>query len=166
MQQTADGVVVLLHDRDLMRVASDSRPLAELTLDEARKLDVGSFFSPSFAAERIPTLAEVLDLCRGRIKLNIELKVYGPDRRIAGEVARLVRDHGMESECLITSFSYDALQEVRRENPKLRTGLIVAQSLGDLNRLDVDVLNVRTDLVTRQLVRGPIARGRKCMPGP
>src|SRR5262249_2835558 len=77
VQQTADGVVVLLHDRDLKRVAGVSRRLDELSYDEVRRLDVGSWFSPAFAGERVPTLVEVIDLCRGRIRLNIELKFFG-----------------------------------------------------------------------------------------
>jgi glycerophosphoryl diester phosphodiesterase len=132
VQQTADGVVVLLHDRDLMRVGGDPRRIEELTSGEARKLDVGGWFGPGFAGEGVPTLAEVIDLCRGRIKLNIELKFYGPERRLARDVARLVREQDFESDCLVTSFNYDALLEVKRHNPRLRTGLIVAHALGDV----------------------------------
>src|SRR5262249_22055869 len=58
VQQTADGVVVLLHDRDLKRVAGVSRRLDELSYDEVRKLDVGSWFDPAFAGERVPTLEQ------------------------------------------------------------------------------------------------------------
>src|SRR5262249_16768482 len=68
-EQAADGVIVLLHDRDLKRVAGDSRRLDELSLDEVRKLDVGSWFDPAFTGERVPTLAEAIGLCRGRIKM-------------------------------------------------------------------------------------------------
>src|SRR5262249_58199917 len=86
VQQTADGVVVLLHDRDLKRVAGVSRRLDELSYDEVRKLDVGSWFDPVFAGERGPTLEEVIDLFPRRIKLNIQLKVFGPGRRTPGGV--------------------------------------------------------------------------------
>src|SRR5262249_23806418 len=97
VQQTADGVVVLLHDSDLKRWAGDPRRVGELPFDEVRKLDVGNWFGPAFVGERVPTLAEVIGLYRGRIKLNVELKVYGPDQRLALEVARLLREHDFES---------------------------------------------------------------------
>src|SRR5262249_52464607 len=84
VQRTADGVVVLLHDRDLKRVAGDSRRLDTLTHAEVRKLDVGSWFDPSFAGERVPTLAEVIELAGGRMKLNIELKFFAPARPAPG----------------------------------------------------------------------------------
>jgi glycerophosphoryl diester phosphodiesterase len=161
VQLTADGVAVLLHDRDLMRVAGDPRRLGDLTCDEVRRLDVGSWFDPSFAGERVPTLAEVIHLARGRIKLNVELKFFGSDRRLAENVARLVRDERFESECLITSFDYDALREVKRHTPGVRTGLIVAHSLGDVSRLEVDVLNVRADHLSDELLREAHRRGRE-----
>jgi glycerophosphoryl diester phosphodiesterase len=161
VQQTADGTVVLLHDRDLKRVAGDSRRLDELSDAEVRKLDVGSWFSPAFAGERVPTLVEAIDLCRGRIKMNIELKLFGPDRRLAGEVARLVHEGRFEADCLITSFDYDALRELKRHNPRLRTGLIVAHALGDVSRLEVDALSVRADFLSAELMRAARRHGRE-----
>jgi glycerophosphoryl diester phosphodiesterase len=161
VQQTADGVVVLLHDRDLKRVSGVSRRLEELTFEEVRRLDVGSWFDAAFAAERVPTLEEVIKLCRGRIKLNIELKFFGPDRRLAGEVARLIRDQDLEADCIVTSLKYDALLEVKHHNPRLRTGLIVAHTLGDVSRLEVDALSVRADFLSDALLRSARRRGQE-----
>jgi glycerophosphoryl diester phosphodiesterase len=161
VQQTADGVVVLLHDRDLKRVAGVARRLDELSYAEVRQLDVGSWFDPAFAGERVPTLEEAINLCRGRIKLNIELKFFTPDRRLAGEVARLVREKDAESDCLVTSLNYDALREVKRHNPRLRTGLTVAHALGDVSRLDIDALSVRADFLSEEVLRAARRLGRE-----
>jgi glycerophosphoryl diester phosphodiesterase len=161
VQQTADGVVVLLHDRDLKRVAGDPRRIEEVSYDEVRKLDVGNWFDPAFAGERVPTLIEILNLCRGRIKLNIELKFYGPDRRLAREVARLVREQDLESDCLVTSLNDDALLEVKRHNPHLRTGLIVAHALGDVSRLENEVLSVRAGGLSDDLLRAAHRLGKE-----
>jgi glycerophosphoryl diester phosphodiesterase len=153
VQLTADGKIVLLHDRDLKRVAGVSRRLEEMPFAEVRKLDVGSWFGPSFRGERVPTLAELIDLARGRIRLNIELKFYGPDRRLAREVARLIREKDFEAECLVTSLNPDALQEVKRHNGRLRTGLIVAHALGNVSRLKVDALSVRAEFLSNAMLR-------------
>ncbi len=158
---TADCVPVLLHDRDLKRVAGDPRRIEDLRYDEVRKLDVGSWFDSSFAGERVPTLAEVIDLARGRIKLNIELKFFGPDRQLAREVAHLVSEKQFEFDCLITSFALDALQDVKQINPRLRTGLIVAYALGNVNRLEFDALSVRADFLSDDLLRATHRRGRE-----
>jgi glycerophosphoryl diester phosphodiesterase len=161
VQLTSDGVVVLLHDRDLRRVAGVSRRLSEMTYDEVRKLDVGSWFDPAFASERVPTLLEVINLCRGQIRLNIELKFFGPDRRLAPAVARIVREQNLESDCIVTSLNYDALLEVKRYEPSLRTGLIVAHALGDVSRLEVDALSVRADFLSDDLLRNARGHGRE-----
>jgi glycerophosphoryl diester phosphodiesterase len=153
VQLTADGKAILLHDRDLKRVAGDSRRLADLRWDELRTIDVGSWFAPAFASERIPTLDEVLSLAKGQIRLNIELKYYAPDAGLAGEVARLVRDRNATEETLVTSFDYAALREVKRVNPRQRIGIIVAHSLGDLGRLEVDALSVRADHLNDATIR-------------
>src|SRR5262249_39204097 len=129
--------------------------------DEVRRLDVGSWFAPAFAAERVPTLAEVINLCRGRMRLNIELKFFGPDRRLAQKVVDLVREQNFESDCLITSLNYDALLEVKRHNPRLRTGLIVAHALGDVSRLEVDALSVRADFLSDELLFAAHRLGRE-----
>jgi glycerophosphoryl diester phosphodiesterase len=161
VQLTADGVAVLLHDRDLKRVAGVSRRLDELRYDEVRRLDVGSWFSPAFAGERVPTLAEVIDLCRGKIRLNIELKVFGTDRRLAREVARVLREKEFESECLVTSLRYEALLDARRANDRLRAGLTVAYALGDVSRVEVEALSVRADFLSDELLRSARRHGKE-----
>ncbi len=161
VHQTADGVIVLLHDRDLRRVAGVSRRLDELTFEKVRQLDVGTWFDPAFAGERVPMLAEAIHLCRGRIKLNIELKLFGTDHRLAEAVARLVHEQAFESECLVTSFELDALRVARRHNPDLRIGLIIAHALGDVSRLEVDALSVRADFLTGGLLRTAHRQGRE-----
>jgi glycerophosphoryl diester phosphodiesterase len=153
VQLTADGKVVLLHDRDLKRVAGISRRLDEMTYDEVRQLDVGSWFDPAFADERVPTLVEVINLCRGKIRLNIELKFFGADRRLVQEVTRILREQDIEFECLVTSLDYDALRQVKEHNPRLRTGLIIAHALGDVSRLEVGALSVRADFLSDEMLR-------------
>jgi len=154
-QLTADGKVVVFHDRDLRRLARDSRPLAEVTLEELQEIDVGSWFDPKFADQRVPTLQQAIDLCYGKIKLNIELKYYGanPDvTPLAEATTEVIRRNGFEDQCIVTSLRYPACEEVRRIKPNFRTGLIVTHALGDISRLDVDALVVRADFLSERLL--------------
>lgn len=59
---TADGQPVLMHDAKVDRTTNGTGRLAELTLAQVRALDAGSWFDPSFAGTRVPTLVEFLDL--------------------------------------------------------------------------------------------------------
>ncbi len=153
VQLTADEVVVLLHDRDLKRVAGVARPLAEMTYDELQQLDVGRWFSEKYVGERVPTLRDVMEFSRGKIKLNIELKFYGPDPRLTAKVVDLIREEEFESECIVTSLSHDACVDVKQLHPEIRTGLIVAHALGNLSRLEMDVLSIRADFLSPQILK-------------
>ena len=61
IHQTKDGIPVALHDSSLWRTAELRRNVGSLTLQELKRLEVGSWFSPQFQDQRIPTLEEVLD---------------------------------------------------------------------------------------------------------
>jgi glycerophosphoryl diester phosphodiesterase len=161
VQQTADGVIVLNHDRDLMRVAGISRRIAEMTLAEVMAADIGTRFDPRFAGERVPTLEEVIALARGRIKVQIEMKFYGRDRKLAGAVARLVEREHFEPECVVSSLNYEALVQARRVNPRLKTAAIVTVSIGDIDRLEVDALSVNARRLENRLIRVARARGKE-----
>ena len=142
VQETSDGEIVLNHDRDLMRVAGVPRRISEITLAEVRQADIGTKFGPEFVQERVPTLKEVIAVARGKIKIQIELKFYDKDRRLAGDVARLVAREQFESQCVVSSLNYDGLMEARRVNPRLKTAAIITFSIGDIDRLDVDGVSV------------------------
>jgi len=159
VELTADGQIVLLHDRDLKRVTGDSRRIENVTYAELQKLDAGSWFSSNFAEERIPTLLEIIDLSRGQIKLNIELKTSGSDPRLAREVSRILRETKFENDCIVTSFNHNALLDVRRSNPNIRTGIIIATAVGDVTRLESEVLSIRADWLTDTLLRSARRRG-------
>ncbi len=72
-----------------------------------------------------------------------------------------MRAKEFEADCLVTSFSYDALREALAVNPRLRTGLIIAHALGDVSRLHLDVLSVRADFLSDELVRSAHRAGRQ-----
>ena len=159
VQLTADSAVILIHDVDLRRVAGVSGLVSEMTLDELRELDVGSWFAPEFSGERLPTLQEVIDLARGRIKLNIEIKVQGSPEGLVERVVDLVERNGFAEECVITSLDEAATRTVKQRAPDLRVGFIVATAIGDPTRLPVDLLAVSTQFLSSGLIRNAHRRG-------
>src|SRR5204862_3843660 len=66
VRTTRDGVLVCLHDSDLRRTTSGKGLVGSKTLAELRALDAGSWFNPKFKGERVPTLHELLVLCKGK----------------------------------------------------------------------------------------------------
>jgi glycerophosphoryl diester phosphodiesterase len=153
VQEIADGRIVLTHDTDLLRIAGVKRKIWEVTYEEIRTLDAGAWFSPEFKGERFPLLEEAIDLSRGRLKLNIELKFNGHERKLVESVVRIIAEKDFESECVISSLNYEALVEAGKLSPKLKRGYIVFEAVGNLSRLEVDFLAVRDKLATRDLIR-------------
>lgn len=159
VQEVGDGTLVLLHDEDLQRVAGDPRGVWELDHAALAKLEAGAWFSPRFAGEPIPTLAEVLDLARGRIGLNIELKHHGHEQHLVESALDLVRAAGMGGDCLLTSEDLGALRRVKDLAPHLRIGWIVDADPGNPRNLEINALSLHLPLATPGLIRACQAAG-------
>lgn len=125
---SADGQLVVIHDDTLDRTTSGHGPVRALPSAALRELDAGSWFSPAFAGERLPLLAEVLDLVRGRLPINIEIKgesvAAEPREGAKGGIEALaleaVLSRGMLGEALFSSFHPLALWRLRRLAPRAR----------------------------------------------
>jgi glycerophosphoryl diester phosphodiesterase len=160
VQTTADGVVVLLHDADLMRVASVNRRLRDINYHKLKDIDAGSWFAAEFNSERIPTLQEAIDVARGRIKLNIELKFTWPDSALAQKVGNIIRQNGFSSDCVVSSLNFRALTEIKQTFPELTTGFIVFKVAGNLSRMEADFMSINAARASPRLVRQLHRRGR------
>jgi len=117
VQVNADGVVVVEHDRDFMRVAGVNLEVWKATNADLADLDVGSFFDPAFSNQRVPTLREVLDLAKGRAGVFIELKYYGHDQNLEEKVVDLVETTRMVPNIVIMSLEYDGVRKSVRPGP-------------------------------------------------
>lgn len=132
---TFDGRVVLLHDSNLYRTTGVNQYIWNTTYEEVSKLDAGSWFSDEFAGEKIPTLEEAIDMADGRIKLNIEIKASEFEKDIISKVVEIIHEKDFVDGCIITSFNYSLLKEVKALDPNIQTGLISALIAGNYNSL-------------------------------
>jgi glycerophosphoryl diester phosphodiesterase len=161
VQETLDGEVVVLHDTDLRRVAGLARSIWEVRYKDLAHLDVGSWFDPRFSAERIPTLYAFAAAAKGRIGINIELKVSGHEVDLAHRVIAILRELDMLNEVVLSSLDVNILRRVRQIDPTIRIGFIVATGVGRLAAVDADFFAISVRLATPGLIRGLAARGRK-----
>lgn len=153
VKQTGDGIVIALHDASLRRTTGVNKDIWKVRYEYVSTLDAGSWFHEDFADERIPTLEEVLIMCRGKIKLNIEIKPTGHDNKLEQAVVDLLEQYDMVDECVITSMKYDVLKEVKRINPKIKTGYIMSAAYGKFyNMQAADFFSVNYSFVTKKLV--------------
>jgi glycerophosphoryl diester phosphodiesterase len=161
VQENADGQVVVHHDSDFMKQAGVPLKVWDATAEELSDLDVGSWFAPEFAQERVPTLHEALELARGKVGVFIELKYYGHDEQLESRVVRTVEAEGMDSSVVIMSLKYAGVRKTAAIRPDWTYGLLTSVNVGDPTRLDVDFLAVNSSAATVDLVRRVHARGMK-----
>jgi glycerophosphoryl diester phosphodiesterase len=161
VQETADGEIVLLHDTDLRRIAGENQKIWQLTYPEIKLLDAGGWFAPKFKGEHIPTLSETLEMSRNKIKLNIELKFNGHEKHLVERVVNIIREKKFESDCVITSLNYDGLRKVEQLNSALKTGFIIAKSIGNMFRSDTDFLSLASGIVNADVIAAARKRNKK-----
>jgi glycerophosphoryl diester phosphodiesterase len=160
VQETVDGVVVIAHDSDFMKVADDGTKVWDATYEHLQTLDIGSWFDAEFDDQRVPTLAQVLDACEGKVGVVIELKYYGHDDRLEERVIELVEDRDMASDIVIMSLKLAGVEKVQAMRPDWTVGLLSAVVLGDLTRVDVDFLAVSSKLATPTFIRSAHKAGK------
>jgi len=161
VQENADGVVIVEHDRDFMRTAGARLEVWRATNDDLADLDIGSSFAPEFSDQRVPTLRQVLELAKGRAGVFIELKYYGKQVNLEQKVVELVEETGMASEVVIMSLNYDGLRKTAALRPDWTYGLLNAVAIGDLTRLEVDFLALTAKATSLSMIRSTHKRDMK-----
>ncbi len=140
VQQTKDQQLVLIHDETLARTTNveelfpDRSPwrVSDFTLAEIRRLDAGSWFSPRFRNERVPTLQQALEMLgKGRAGLLLEIKHSprspGIDNRVAAELLQN-RDLWEGRRLALQSFDRQALRKLHRAVPDVPILLLGADN--------------------------------------
>lgn len=118
VRTTKDGVLVCLHDATVDRTTDGTGKVADLTLDDVKKLDAGVKFDARFKGERVPTLREVLELARGKIAVMIDLKEDGD--AYAEAIAAQVREFGEPKRVLVGVRSVGHAKQFRKLLPDAR----------------------------------------------
>lgn len=126
---SGDGASVLLHDATLDRTTNGVGRLDALALGQIAQLDAGSWHSPAYAGEPVPTLAAIARYLRANgFFANIEIKpVPGAEWRTGAAVALDARTlwAGADVPPLLSSFSEDALAAAREAVPELPRALLL-----------------------------------------
>jgi glycerophosphoryl diester phosphodiesterase len=119
---TADGHPVLFHDSVVDRVSDGQGPVDDYTLDELRRLDLGAWFGPDHAGERVLTLDEALESYAARIPFVWEIK----DPRATRPLIERLVEWRLLDRSQVTSFWWFPLLEARLlcPDPALALGFL------------------------------------------
>ena len=152
VQMLKDGTIIVMHDDNLKRTTGIDKNVWEVTYDEIKDLDNGSFFDERYEGTRIPTLDEVIKLAgsgKDKLYLNIEIKRNGHDDGIAEKVIQIIEDNNYMNNCDITSQDYSTLEEVRAINPYVLTAYTSVIGIGDIETLEAaDIISIQETFAT------------------
>lgn len=162
VQQTADGEVIVMHDSNLKRTTGLDKEVWQVTWDEIKDLDNGSWFDKKYQTVRIPTLEEVLKVCRGKIHLNIEIKPSGHDKDLEEQVAKLLKKYHMRDTCVVSSLKYDSLRKIKQADDSIETAYITSVSYGNFTDLEyADGYSVEPTLLSKSFVNKAQKAGKQ-----
>lgn len=139
-----DKEIVVIHDSSVDRTTNGTGPVGSYTLEEIKKLDAGK-------GERIPTLQEVIDLIGNKVRLVIELKEEGIEKR----VVELIKKNGFEDNVYVISFWHEVVKAAKEMDKRIKTGILLVGCPVDAciaTRAYADALVMKYDFVNRKFV--------------
>ncbi len=126
---TLDGEIVAIHDTSLDRTTNIKGHINQNTLNTIKQADAGTWFSPQYADQTVPTLEEALDCIAGTTIAVLEIK----DDSIAEPVVQKITEMNLIEMVVIISFQTDVLKTVRTMEPRIPTGWLIGSRNGNAN---------------------------------
>jgi glycerophosphoryl diester phosphodiesterase len=148
LRESRDGEVVIFHDPTVKRLTGQNGRVVDLTLSELKRLDIGSWFAPSFAGQKIVTAEEFIGKVPPPFLMNLEIKAASPQK-----VVDLIQKKGIADRIVVSSFDHILLKKVRSLHPTLPIGYLVNREplkkiLQEARRLEAVSINIASKQVT------------------
>ena len=145
-QRTKDGHYIINHDDDFKRLTGVAKKPGDMTLAEIRELVITD--PVTGAKAQVPMLEELLDAVKGKTKLFIELKGVSADKQMVDDVVKLVREKDCLENVALISLKYDVIDYAETNYPEFETGVLMFGGLGDVSRINCDLLILEEEMST------------------
>ena len=164
VQVTEDGVLFVIHDLVLSRLAGIRRSISSMTGVEVKRIRVGRKYTRLFVGHKIPTLIEVVSFCQSHhLALNVELKESISERPEFIEKIIDIVTH--VEEVHISSFDYELLEMVKKINSQIETAYLLRKKNVDWANLEqyscADGFHVHKRLLKEPYLNDLIQSGKK-----
>ncbi|MFX1317565.1 MAG: glycerophosphodiester phosphodiesterase [Promethearchaeota archaeon] len=159
IRSSSDGIAVIIHDLSLERRFSEPGTVAEYSLSELKAMKRGT-------EDRIPSLAEFLDLVRSYkdLDINLDVKVVG----LEAQIMQQLEEYGLVHRTMISSFIQPVLTDFRSLNNEIATALLYEYDLRKpievAKELGCTSINPQLHFVDSSLVRASHQEGLKINP--
>lgn len=164
VQLTEDGVPVIIHDLDLVRLAGVRERISSMTYAEIQKLRVGRKYVRALSGHSIPTLYEVANYCETHgIGLNVELKETVSER--PNSITQIIAIIADLENIQVSSFHYHLLERVKEVEPRIETAFLVRKKGVDWDNLNqytnADGFHFHKRLLIEPYISNIISTGKK-----
>ena len=102
VRRCKSGEIIVIHDETVDRTTNGKGFVKDMTLSRLKKLDAGK-------GDKIPTLQEVIDACKEKVKMYIELKEADLEE---DTVAAVIRNK-VTDDVIIKSFFHEYSKRVK-----------------------------------------------------
>mgnify|MGYP003288569406 CR=1 FL=1 len=147
---TRDGVPVIIHDSTIRRTGGQPHRVGDLKWAEITKVDVGSWFSGSFANETIPSLEDLFSWFQSNdATLYLEMKCDAPAEfaPLAEACSRAIKEHSLRDRVFVECFQLTALRILREIDSDINRVALFEPSLFSPSLFsDESVINKATDV--------------------
>lgn len=128
VMQATDGEFFIFHDERLDRTTNSKGAVNQFAFSYLQTLDAGSWFHPTFASERIPSLKQAMELLANtKLSANLEIKPFpGQEEQMIVHLLQELADYNLNDiNILFSSFSIDVLKYLRKHAPHYSIGLLL-----------------------------------------
>ncbi len=156
VQQSRDGRIFLMHDKNFKRICGIDKNTWEVDYDEIMTYDAGSSFSEKFAGEPVPLLEDVIDYAKFTgLKLNIEIKPNEHSLDMEQHVADIINEKDFRDGCVVSSLNYTDLERMKAYDPGIETMYISVtavngfENMGAADSVSVEISYANQDVINR-----------------
>lgn len=149
---SSDGIPMVIHDDSLSRLAGKNSSVHEMTAEELSTI----VLKQNGLEGEIPTLEEMIQLTKGKIKLAVELKRHGHEKKnLVDEVAAVLKKHGLLEESIFLSLEYKLVEEMNTKHPETISGYCIFGGMGVLDpavirTMKIDFVFIEEWMATRE----------------
>ncbi len=124
---TKDGRAVICHNYTIDATSDGRGAISDYTFDELRLFDFGAYFGAEFRGTQAPAWEEFLEIAKNAAMeiVNIELKSpKNKDYAVVRKTLAAVEAFGLLDRVIVSSFDPRLLREVKKEEPRCKTGFL------------------------------------------
>ncbi|MCO4781119.1 MAG: hypothetical protein KC646_02250 [Candidatus Cloacimonetes bacterium] len=161
---TKDKQVIIMHDRKINRTSNQKGRIRKYTLEQLKRLDIGSWFHSDFKDQRISTLEEILDLFDTQ-GIIVDVKELAIEKYVVS-----ILEQYAHRDIIISSFHWVILKKFKKLNPKLNLAILIPRKFGwrrkfkKAKKLQLYSIHIEQSILNQDMVNTAHTLGLKIIP--